>query len=96
MENNFLLPYMRKLSFIIFLSLVCTISFCQKLDLNLFLGTSNYEGDMQSNFFTFSQPGIAIGGGLSYHLTDKLSIRGGITYAKIGADDKKIYHGQNT
>ena len=68
---------------------IASICFSQKVSLNLYLGTSNYEGDMQANFFTFSQPGLAIGGGLSYQVSDKLSIRGGVTFAKIAADDKK-------
>ena len=65
------------------------MSFSQKLNLNLFLGTSNYEGDMQSNFFTFTQPGLALGGGLSYQVSERFYLRAGITYAKIMADDKK-------
>jgi opacity protein-like surface antigen len=89
MGNYFLLSYMRKLSLLFLLCITGTLSFSQKLDLNFFLGTSNYEGDMQANFFTFSQPGLAVGGGLSYHLSSQLAIRAGITYAKVGADDKK-------
>lgn len=80
---------MRKPSLLCILLFITTISFSQKLSLNLFLGTSNYEGDMQSNFFTFTQPGLAIGGGLSYQLTDRLFIRSGITWASLQADDKK-------
>ncbi len=85
----FLLSSMRKIFLLFILSFTGYVTFCQKLDLNLFLGTSNYEGDMQANFFTFTQPGAAFGGGLSYHVTDRFSIRAGITYGKISADDKK-------
>ena len=53
------------------------------------MGTSNYEGDMQSNFFTFTQPGLAVGGGLSYHVSERFTVRAAVTYAKIMADDKK-------
>jgi opacity protein-like surface antigen len=80
---------MRKISLLFALAAITSISFSQKLNLNLFLGTSNYEGDMQANFFTFTQPGLAIGGGLSYQVTERFHIRAGITYASIQADDKK-------
>ena len=68
---------------------ITSISFSQKLNLNLFLGTSNYEGDLQSNFFKFTQPGLTIGAGLSYQVSSRAYIRTGITYASLTADDKK-------
>lgn len=80
---------MRKILFVSILILVFSFSYSQKVNLNFFVGAANYEGDMQSNFFTFSQPGLAIGGAISYQLTDRFYIRAGITTAKIGADDKK-------
>lgn len=80
---------MRKISLLFVFAVLTSISFSQKLNLNLFLGTANYEGDLQSNFFTFTQPGLAIGGGLSYQLTNRFYIRAGITYASVTADDKK-------
>lgn len=80
---------MRKISLLFVFAVFTSISFSQKLNLNLFLGTSNYEGDMQANFFTFTQPGLAVGAGLSYQLTDRFYVRGGISYASLTADDKK-------
>ncbi|MDQ6755601.1 MAG: DUF6089 family protein [Bacteroidota bacterium] len=80
---------MRKFFFICILVFIGNIAFSQKVGLNLFLGTSNYEGDLQSNFFTFTQPGLAIGGGFSYQISDKFFLRTGITFAKLTADDKK-------
>lgn len=80
---------MRKCSFICLFFLISITGFSQKLNLNLSVGTSNYEGDLQSNFFTFTQPGFTIGGGLSYQVTDRFYLRGGITLASITADDKK-------
>lgn len=80
---------MRKIFLLFAFAAIAAISFSQKVSLNLFLGTSNYEGDLQANFFTFTQPGLALGGGLSYQVSDKIFIRGGVTFAKIEADDKK-------
>src|SRR5687768_13229156 len=81
--------YMRKIFLLFALTAITLVSFSQKLSLNVFLGTSNYEGDMQSNFFTFTQPGLALGGGISYQVTDRFYVRAGITYASLTADDKK-------
>ncbi|HUS03564.1 MAG TPA: DUF6089 family protein [Chitinophagaceae bacterium] len=80
---------MRKISLLFALLAISLISFSQKLNLNLFLGVANYEGDMHANFFTFTQPGAAIGGGLSYQLSDRAYVRAGVTFASLSADDKK-------
>lgn len=66
-----------------------TLSFSQRLSLNFFGGVANYEGDLQNKFFTFSQPKLTIGGGLSYQLSDRLSVRTGITFGAVTSDDKK-------
>lgn len=80
---------MRKIPLLLIFVFITHITFSQKVNLNLVLGSSNYEGDMQSNFFTFTQPGLAVGGGLSYQVSDKVYIRTGVTFASISADDKK-------
>ena len=75
----------------IILSLTLFITFganAQKLHVNVFAGTSNYQGDLQDKRLTFNQSHLAIGGGLSYELTEKLLLNGGITFGKISADDK--------
>ena len=80
---------MRKVSIILLFLVIASTSNSQKIDLNLFLGASNYEGDMQSNFFKFTQPGFTIGGGITYQLSDRIYVRTGITFASLSADDKK-------
>ena len=55
---------------------------------NLFAGTSNYQGDLQDKRFTFSQSHFAGGVGISYDLSDRFSIRSGITLGKLSGDDK--------
>lgn len=60
----------------------------QKFQLNLSVGTSNYQGDLQDKRFTFSQSHLAGGVGLSYDLTEHVTLRGGILFGKISGDDK--------
>ncbi len=55
---------------------------------NLFAGTSNYQGDLQDKSFTFSQSHFAAGVGISYDLSDRFSIRSGVTIGKLSGDDK--------
>lgn len=76
-----------------FLSLLCLIFFsigtnAQNFHLNLFAGTSNYEGDLQGKSFTFSQAHLAGGVGFSYDIASHFAIRTGFTIGKISANDK--------
>lgn len=65
----------------------------QNLHLNLFAGTSNYSGDLQDKEFTFSQSNFAGGVGLSYDLSDHFSVRSGVTFGSLSANDK---YGRNS
>ena len=77
-------------------SIICLLASClffavisaQKIHLNTFLGVANYYGDLQSKRFTFDQSKLAIGGGLSYEVSDKFFIRTGLSIAQVSADDK--------
>ena len=60
----------------------------QNFHLNLFAGASNYQGDLQDKRFTFSHSHLAGGFGVSYDLSNKFSVRSGIIFGKISADDK--------
>lgn len=77
----------------LFSFIACTLLTCivnaQGFNLDLFLGTSNYQGDLQDKRFTFNQSHLAGGAGLSYDLTERFSIRGGIMFGKVSGDDKK-------
>jgi hypothetical protein len=64
-------------------------SFAQGIHLNLFLGTSNYSGDLQEKRFTFSQSHLAGGAGLSFDVTKQFSIRTSFKLGKVSADDSK-------
>jgi opacity protein-like surface antigen len=63
-------------------------TFAQNLHINLFAGTSNYNGDLQDKRFTFSQAHFAGGAGLSYDLSDNFAIRTAVMFGKVSADDK--------
>ncbi len=70
---------------------MCLVSFCagaQDFHINLFAGTSNYQGDLQNKRFTFSQSHLAGGVGLSYDLSDKFSVRSGVMFGRVSGDDK--------
>jgi opacity protein-like surface antigen len=60
----------------------------QDLHLNLFMGSSNYQGDIQDKRFTFSQSHFAAGIGASYDLSDKVSVRSGVAFGTVSGDDK--------
>ena len=73
--------------------LFAVISNAQNFHVNLFAGASNYQGDLQDKRFTFNQSHFAGGVGVSYDLSDRFSVRSGITFARISADDK---YGRNS
>jgi opacity protein-like surface antigen len=74
------------------LTLLCSVCFslsAQKFHINTFIGIANYQGDLQDKRFTFSQARFALGAGLSYELTEKVFLRGGLTIGKVTSDDKQ-------
>lgn len=74
-------------SFVASLLVACGLN-AQDFNLNLFLGTSNYQGDLQDKRFTFNQSHLAGGIGLSYDLTERFSLRGGLMFGKVSGDDR--------
>ena len=60
----------------------------QNFHFNLFAGTSNYSGDLQDKGFTFSQSHFAGGFGVSYDITDHISVESALTFGTISANDK--------
>jgi hypothetical protein len=60
----------------------------QRWHITAFGGVSNYQGDLQEKRLTTSQSHGSFGLGAQYDLTTKFSLRGGLTYGKISADDK--------
>jgi hypothetical protein len=76
-----------------FLILLCfyaiSIQAQNSLNVDFFLGTSNYSGDLQEKRFTFSQAHLAGGVGLSYEITNQFSIRTAFKIGKVSANDSK-------
>jgi len=68
---------------------VNTLHAQKSLNVDFFLGTSNYSGDLQEKRFTFSQAHLAGGIGLSYEVTNQISIRTNFKVGKLSADDSK-------
>ena len=60
----------------------------QDFHLNIYAGSSNYQGDLQDKGYTFNQAHLAGGIGLSYDIATHFSIRTGVTMAKVSANDK--------
>lgn len=80
---------MKKIFFVFAFSFFALVSDAQNnLNLDLFLGTSNYSGDIQDKQFTFNQAHLAGGIGLSYEITNHFSVRAAFKLGKVSADDK--------
>lgn len=84
---------------IVFLLLIPFLTKAQSpLQLTVFAGASNYQGDLQPKRYTFEQSNLAIGAGLRYELTERLALRGELRYGKLEATDKmnpEPYKGRN-
>jgi Outer membrane protein beta-barrel domain len=65
----------------------------QDLHINLFAGSANYSGDLQSRSLTFDQALFTVGLGVGYEFSDKLMLRAGVHYAQLNAQDQ---YQQNT
>lgn len=72
----------------LFLSIGILSKAQKNLNVNFFLGTSNYSGDLQDKQFTFNQAHLAGGVGLGYELSDHFAIRASFKLGKVSADDK--------
>jgi hypothetical protein len=78
---------MKKLITILFLSISIS-GFSQYLGLELFVGGANYNGDLMEKTYTLKGSKMAFGAGISYTLTNHLTVRSMIMYGTLGADDK--------
>ena len=80
---------MKQILVLLFFTSVYIQVSAQKFFLNTLIGTANYQGDLQDKRFSFNQARLAFGAGVTYEVSDKFSVRAGLTLAKVGADDKK-------
>ncbi|MFT3844195.1 MAG: DUF6089 family protein [Lacibacter sp.] len=67
----------------------------QNVRLNLFAGTANYNGDLQSKQITFQQAKFSVGSWVSYDISSKIMLRGGLHYAQVQAADRYQSNPQN-
>lgn len=72
----------------IFLLTISTTGFSQYLGLELFVGGANYNGDLMEKTYTLKGGRMAFGAGISYTITNHLTVRSMIMYGTLGADDK--------
>jgi opacity protein-like surface antigen len=75
------------LCFIVFSLILSTVN-SQALTAKVFVGISNYQGDLQPKVFTFNQSHLAVGAGLGYLITNRINLRGMFTWGQLSADDK--------
>ena len=73
---------------IIFSLLLCGYqSSPQNLFTSFFIGTSNYQGDLEEKIYALKHTHPAWGLGLLYELNERMLIRGDFTYGRISASD---------
>jgi hypothetical protein len=73
--------------FVVFL-LAPFIMQAQRIDLDIFGGMSNYQGDLQFHFFTFDRAKPATAVMLKIGLTNKIYIRTGFSFGSLAASDE--------
>ena len=65
-----------------------TIASAQPWAIDLFVGTANYQGDLQEKRYTMANSKMALGLGASYAYNGHFRVRGLLSFAKLTADDK--------
>jgi hypothetical protein len=80
---------MKKISAVLLFAFPCILCNAQGFRINLFGGIANYQGDLQGKRLNINQSKPAVGLGAQYELSNKFSIRTGLTFAKIAGDDVK-------
>ena len=58
------------------------------LQLTIFGGIANYQGDLQPKKMTLQQSNLSIGAGLRYEITRDIALRGELRYGQLEANDK--------
>ncbi len=64
----------------------------QRIYSNVFVGVTNYQGDLQQKIFEVKNAKPVIGASISYLLLDNIAIRSGLNFAVVSADD--IYNSE--
>jgi len=79
---------MKKFILSISIFLFVNMANAQRFHVNLFGGATNYQGDLQDKRYTFNQAHLAGGFGVSYDVSDHFSLRSGVLFGKLSADDQ--------
>src|SRR5438270_1927186 len=80
---------MRKL-FFIFILFVCACSSWAQREIGVFGGLANYQGDLVDKAYQSSRGVFGISYG--YEMTRRITLRGGLTFAKIAGADSLSQH----
>lgn len=78
---------MRIAFFAFFLSVIGCTAVAQRLELDLFGGISNYQGDLQPRFFTAQNANPGAAAILKVGITEKLYLRAGFSFGSVAASD---------
>ncbi|MES2650079.1 MAG: DUF6089 family protein [Bacteroidota bacterium] len=73
--------------FLILFFLIPFSSMSQRVDIDVFGGMANYQGDLQAQFFTFKNTKAAYAMMVKYGITNKIYIRTGLSFASLAAFD---------
>ncbi len=79
---------MNKIPALLILLFISQLGFSQRVHLGLFGGLAAYNGDLTEKIFPKKVTNGALGVTVNYELTDKVMLRGGLTYAVVGGADR--------
>lgn len=79
---------MRKIVLSCIASIVGCMLFAQPLTVGVFVGLSNYQGDLVDKLFTPQSTKAAAGVTATYEIAEHWSLRGGLLFTKLTGNDK--------
>lgn len=79
----------------VFLCVLFLHAKAQPLQVDLYVGAANYQGDIQTKRLSLKESKPAVGLGISYALTNKLNIRGAANYMKVSGRDPQNENAKN-
>lgn len=79
---------MRRIHLLVFIILLSSSVMAQRVHVGLFGGAAAYLGDLTDKIFPKKVTNGAIGVTVNYELTERLMLRGGLTYAIVGGADR--------
>lgn len=79
---------MRKIQLLALAILFTSTAFSQRVHVGVFGGLAAYNGDLTEKIFPKKTTNGAIGITLNYELQERITLRGGLTYAIVGGADR--------